>query len=143
MCTIRRFILLAVVLVALAGCATGGSTRGPAQREAEQLERYREFAGAPVKDFHFWQLVRWEVLGQYDLVVWTNPREAYLLHVARPCSGLDFAQTIALTSTQQRVFARFDSVLFENQRCRIAEIRPVDGKAYKQARREAKAAEGE
>lgn len=133
-------LTLAASLLAMAGCASTGG--GPSEREAAQLERYRSFAGAPVKDFHFWQLDRWEVLGDLELVVWTTPREAYLLQLQRPCTGLDFANTIGLTSTQQRVYSRFDSVLFDNQRCRIGEIRKVDGAAYKAARREAKAAEG-
>lgn len=135
----QRIAILALTL-AVVGCAAGGA--GPADRDAAQLERYRAFAGAPVKDFHFWQLDRWEVLGDLELVVWTSPREAYLLQLQRPCTGLTFANTIALTSTQQRVYSRFDSVLFENQRCRISEIRGVDGKAYKAARRDEKAAEG-
>lgn len=132
--SIRSILVLAASILSLAACAMPGAG-DPQSREAAQLERYRQFAGEPVRDFHFWNLDRWEVLGETDLVVWTNPREAYLLHVQRPCTGLDFANTIALTSTQQRVYARFDSVLFENQRCRIAEIRAVDGKAYKAARR--------
>lgn len=135
MATMPIRTILVTSMLSLAACATSGPGGGPREREAAQLERYRAFAGAPVKDFHFWNLDRWEVLGETDLVVWTNPRDAYLLHVQRPCTGLDFANTIALTSTQQRVHARFDAVLFDNQRCRIAEIRPVDGQAVKAARR--------
>ena len=129
---LSRIALVASILPAAACAATGG---GPSEREATKLERYREFAGAPVRDFHFWRLDRWDVLGEYDIAVWTSTTDAYLVHVMKPCFGLDFANTIALTSTQQRVYARFDSVLFEQQRCRIDEIRPVDGKAYKAAQR--------
>lgn len=131
----RRLSRIAIValMFAVTACATTGS--GPGEREATKLERYREFAGAPVRDFHFWRLDRWDVLGEYDIAVWTSTTDAYLVHVMKPCFGLDFANTIALTSTQQRVYSRFDSVLFEQQRCRIAEIRPVDGKAYKAAQR--------
>lgn len=131
----RRLSRIAIValMFAVTACATTGS--GPSEREATKLERYREFAGAPVRNFHFWRLDRWDVLGEYDIAVWTSTTDAYLVHVMKPCFGLDFANTIALTSTQQRVYSRFDSVLFEQQRCRIAEIRPVDGKAYKAAQR--------
>ena len=134
---IRRLSRIAFValLISLTACAAPGE--GPSSREAAKLELYRQFAGEPVRDFHFWRLDRWDVLGTHDIAVWTNTTDAYLVHVAKPCFGLDFASTIALTSTQQRVYARFDSVLFEQQRCRIAEIRPVDGKAYKAAQREA------
>ena len=128
-------IVAAAVVMALAGCASMAADGGPAARQAEALERYSSIAGAPVRDFHFWKMDRWEVLGDLELAVWTTSRDAYLLQLQRPCTGLEFATTIGLTSTMQRVSSRFDSVLFENQRCRILEIRPVDGKAYKAVRR--------
>lgn len=128
-----RAAMLAL-LGALAGCASDG---GPREREAEKLALYEQFAGEPVKDFAFWRLDRWDVLGDYDLAVWTTLNDAYLIRVSKPCSGMSFANTVAVTSTQNRVHARFDAVLFEQQRCRISEIRPVDGKAYKAARRDA------
>lgn len=132
---------LFIVAVVLLGTACAGRRQELSQRQAESFERYQQFAGEPVKDFHFWNLDRWEVLGPLDLVVWTNTVDAYLLHLSRPCTGLEFAQAIGLSSTQNRVYTRFDSVTFEMQRCRISDIRPVDGKAYKAARREARAAE--
>ena len=133
---VKRWMRGAVVALACVTAACAADGDGPRARDAARLALYSEHAGAPVKDFHFWTLDRWDVLGPLDLVVWTKPNEAFLLHVTRPCTGLDFAQTIGLTSTQQRVYSRFDSVLFENQRCRIDSIRPVDGKGYKVARRE-------
>lgn len=132
----RRLPHLTLIAAMLVVAACASTREGPSEREAAKLELYRQFAGAPVRDFHFWRMDRWDVLGEYHLAVWTNTSDAYLVQVSKPCFGLDFANTIALTSTQQRVYARFDSVLFERQRCRIAEIRPVDGKAYKKARRE-------
>ena len=133
---------LSAVAMVLLTAACAGRSQELSQRQADSFERYRQFAGEPVKDFHFWNLDRWEVLGPLDLVVWTNTVDAYLLHVSRPCTGLEFAQAIGVSSTQNRVYTRFDSVSFEMQKCRIAEIRPVDGKAYKAARREARALEG-
>lgn len=115
--------------------ASACSTTGPREREAENLAEFERHAGAPVESFHFWRMDRWETLGRDRLVVWTRLNEAWLLKVAEPCSGLEFANALALSSTNNRVYRSFDAVLFEKQRCRIAEIRPVDGKALKAEQR--------
>jgi hypothetical protein len=116
------------------------STPGPAERQARRLQLIEEVAGAPVESFHFWRLDRWEGLGREHVVVWTRLDTAFLLRVDAPCQGLDYALTLGLTSTNQRVYQRFDSVLFEDQRCRIAEIRPVDVKALRLAEKATPAA---
>ena len=51
------------------------------------------------------------------------------------------ADEVGLSSTAQRVYRRFDDVIFEQQRCRIDEIRPIDVKALKAATAAQKAAE--
>jgi len=122
---------LAIGLIAvLAACATPG----PRERQAARLAEFEAVAGEPVESFHFWDMQRWELLGPLSVAVWTRVNEAWLIHVDKPCVGLEFAQAIALTSTQNRVSRRFDAVRFENERCRIREIRPVDGKALRAAR---------
>jgi hypothetical protein len=70
--------------------------------------------------------------------VWTTLHDAYLIEVDAPCTGLEFAQTIGLSSTNKRVHRRFDAVLLENQRCRIERIVEVDGRGLRAARREGK-----
>ncbi len=126
----RVTILLLVLAVVLAGCASPG----PREREAARLALFESVAGDPVESFHFWDLHRWELLGPESVAVWTRVNEAWLIHVDRPCTGLQFASAIALTSNQNRVTRRFDAVRFGNERCPIREIRPVDGKALKAAR---------
>lgn len=123
---VRACILLFLLL---AGCASPG----PAEREARRLALISDVAGEPVESFHFWRLDRWESLGREHVMVWTRLDRAFLLRIDRPCPGLQFATTIGLSSSGQRVYQRFDAVLFEGQRCRIAEIRPVDIKALKAA----------
>lgn len=129
----HRAALLALLLATVGSCAVPGT--GPRERELARLEEVEAHAGAPVADFHFWTIDRWEGLGPEAVMIWTRVNEAWLIRVRLPCSGLEFAQTIALTSTHNRVYRVHDAVLFERQRCRIAEIRPVDGRALKQARR--------
>lgn len=125
----------AVALIALATVLAACAGLGPRELAALRLQEIERHAGAPVEDFHFWQMEGWEGLGPAAVVVWTRPNEAWLIRIKPPCSGLEFAQGIGLTSTNGRVHRRFDAVLFEHQRCRIAEIRPVDGRALKIERR--------
>ena len=118
--------------VLLAGCAT---TDGPDERRARRYDFVQQFAGPPVESFHFWDMKRFEVLGDYDLMVWTTIDDAYLITVERPCPGLVFAGAVGLSSTQRRVHQRFDTVNFDQQRCRISLIREIDGDALRDAQR--------
>lgn len=128
---LMRPVVLPLLLAALAGCASPG----PRERMAARLAEVEAHAGAPVESFHLWQLDRWETLGRAELMVWTRPNEAWLLRVDEPCRDLEFANALTLSSSVGRVHRRFDAVQFEHQRCRINEIRPVDGRALKAARR--------
>ena len=125
--------VVALGLLAASGCAS--SLPSPSERDARRLEEFERHAGAPVEEFHFWQMDRWESLGREAIAVWVNPNEAYLIRVRQPCAGLDFADGVGVTSTGRRVNRNFDYVTFEHQRCQIAEIRPVDVKGLKAERR--------
>lgn len=120
-----------LVLGLLAGCASPG----PRERDAAALARYTAHAGEPVDSFHLRLMRDWVSLGERHLAVYTSVNEAWLIEVQSPCTGLDFAQAIQLTSTGARVYARFDTLRFDHQICRIKEIRPVDVRAMKAARR--------
>ncbi|GIX35705.1 MAG: hypothetical protein KatS3mg126_1484 [Lysobacteraceae bacterium] len=130
MMPIHRTWIAAMLAALLAGCAATGA----AQRMATRLAEVESVAGSPVESFHFWDLHSWQPLGPRDLLVQTRVDEGWLIRVDEPCSGLEFATRIGLSSSQQRVYARFDEVLFERQRCRIREIRPVDLKALRRLR---------
>ncbi len=125
-------VTVLVCLTLLAACAT---SPGPREREAARLAEFEAVAGEPVDSFNFWDLQRWELLGPQSVAVWTRVNQAWLIDVELPCFGLEFAPAIALSSSQNRVSRRFDSVLFGRERCQISQIRPVDGKALKAARR--------
>ncbi len=138
----------AVALLALlgAGCATTGLT------DAQELDLYREHAGAPVKSFSFFgSLNGWVPLGDAALAVSTKPGQAFLLELPGRCPDLDTAPAITVTNQAGRVYAKFDDVLVLGgphttfrMPCRIDTIRPLDVKALRRAHkqlREAKAAE--
>ena len=129
-------LALALAMLVLAGCATGSILN------AQKLDLHRSHAGEPVSSFNFFGRVNgWTPLGDSALAVWTRPGEAFLLELTGRCPDLDFAQAISLTSTQNRVHARFDKVipLSSNPHripCHIAAIRPLDTRALRTAERE-------
>lgn len=120
-----------IALALLAGAATA-QTR---ERQQEALEAYLPYAGAPVDSFRFLNLTQWELVAPTKVVVWPKLQEAYLLTVDEPCSELEWAKSIAVTSSVQRVTARFDSVKAGRDECRINEIRPIDYRKYQKDRK--------
>jgi hypothetical protein len=134
-----RSLRLAAALLALptlltpvlASCASNGAR----ERMSENWARFDRHAGEPVSSFRFFRFDTFEVLGDGAIAVWTRPNQAYLLTVDEPCFGLEFATTVGVTSNMNRVYRRSDDVVFKDQRCAIAEIRPVDVKALKEERR--------
>jgi hypothetical protein len=127
-------LMLAVpILVApmLAAC----SSPGPRERLARKESMVERYAGDPVKSFRFLRMDNFEILGPNSILVWTRINQAYLLTVDEPCFGLEFATAVGLSSTMNTVYRRTDDVVFKDQRCAIAEIRPVDVKSLKAERR--------
>lgn len=125
------WLLSAGIAMLPIACASMQSPRTP---EAA-LARYQAVAGAPVASMPFLRMDSWEALDDEYLVVWTNPRQAFLLRVWPNCSWLVSSPTIALTSSVNRIDARFDKVLVpHHEQCPIAEIRPLDLIAYKRLR---------
>jgi Family of unknown function (DUF6491) len=119
--------------VSIVGALLGACATNVAQRDQQQLEEFQRYAGPPIEQFtwlgHYYS---WQYVGQYKVVVWTAPNDAYLITVLPPCEDLPWAHSIGLTSTQSTVSARFDSVLVRNWKCQISEIRPIDYLRMKQ-----------
>ena len=120
--------------------ASGLAQAQTRERQQEALEGYLPYAGAPVDSFQFWNLTQWELVGPEKVIVWPRLQEAYLLTVDAPCSELEWAKAIAVTSSVHRVTARFDSVKAGRDTCRINEIRPIDVKRQRAERKVGKAA---
>jgi hypothetical protein len=116
-----KITLLAAGVLA-AGCATG-----------PKLD-YTDYAGEPVKSFYMGNFDGWTAVSRDQLVVWTGMNKAYLLTVTGYCPDLQFAHTIAVTSTGSTV-DRFEKVLVGRDRCLINEIRPLDTKQLKEDRK--------
>jgi len=116
----RQIVLAGVAAALVAGCASVPL----AQRQAA----YAAAAGAPVNSFRFFTpLWSWEDLGQDQVVVYTKPKEAWLLDVPG-CIELPFANAIGLTSNLNQVSINFDKVITGRNSfpCTIQRIRPID-----------------
>jgi hypothetical protein len=126
-------VLLLVAAILAAGCS--GIPRR--ERDQAQLERYLRYAKDPVDHItYLGHYDNWQSVSRYQLVLWTNINDAYLITVRAPCEDLQFAQRIGITQTANTISSRFDAVLVKHWRCQISEIRPVD---YLQLKRDQRA----
>ncbi len=124
-------VFAAVLAVLLSACATNYKAR-----EEAKLERYMSASGEPVKRFSYFRIHSWTPLGDQHVVVWTRPKEGYLLKVDEPCPDLQWTHALAFSSLMRQVNVDFDRILLENYSCRIIEIRPVDRKKLREIERE-------
>ena len=128
--SIKTRLIASLVL----GIAASGAMADTKEHQADELARFRSFAGAPVDEFRLVDIFQTQIVGDTNVVVWPTINTAYLLTVDKPCNNLSFAHGFALTQEQtMKVSKAFDFVKFDNQRCRITEIRPVDYKAMLKA----------
>ena len=127
--------ILFALLAALATTTAVAQTR---EVQEKRLAEYLPYAGQPVEKFQFWDLIRYELVGEYKVIVWPRLNEAYLITVDAPCNDLEWAHSIGLTSSVHQVNRRFDFVVAGKDKCRIKEIRPIDYKKYLADRKESK-----
>jgi len=136
----RNVIPVLVLAATLAACATG-----PTLTTDERLALYREHAGAPTGSFRLERMPgmqNWTPLGDQALAVWSSANRGHLLELRSRCSGLGPAARIQITNSMGVVGARLDSVVVSSaagampRSCRIETIRPIDGTALREAKRE-------
>jgi len=73
------------------------------------------------------------------VIAWTTINDAYLLTVEDPCTGLEWAKGIGVTSKQEHIISsKFDYVTFGHDRCKITEIQPIDYRRMQKDEKEAK-----
>jgi Family of unknown function (DUF6491) len=139
---LRQFLtpcLLASVTLVAACASTGPAGAPPAPSSWQRaLERYSAYAGAPVNSFNWLgRFDSWEALGKDQLVVYTTPRDAYLLKVAPPCDLRFVVGAVGITSTNTTVYQGLDSIVVRDRagggpwQCAIQQIRPIDVRRMK------------
>jgi hypothetical protein len=122
----RSYLRVGCLIVA-AALLTACSGIPLKQREAAERARFEAYAGKPV-DHLTWltEYNGWEPISHYQLVLWTDINQAYLITVFQPCTDLMFARRIALHPTADTIYAHFDSVHVDRWNCVIKTIQPVD-----------------
>jgi uncharacterized protein DUF6491 len=124
---------ISVVAWVLAAASLAGCASTLAKLNGPKLD-YTEYAGEPVKSFYMNDFDGWTAVSKDQLVVWSGINKAYLLKVTGYCPDLQFANTIAVTSTANTV-DKFEKVIVGRDRCFINEIRPIDTKQMKADRK--------
>jgi hypothetical protein len=123
---------LSAWLLPAALLATACAGIAPRSDDQSQLDRYLRYAGAPIESFtYLGRYSGWHAVAEDKLVLWTGINDAYLLTLRQPCTGLQFAERIGVTSTADTV-SHLESVTFDHQRCPINEIRPIDYRRMRQ-----------
>jgi hypothetical protein len=134
--------LLAVAVLAL--CCAVPASADTAAYMAKELARYEKYAQPPVDRFPMTSLWSWQVVGKDKVVVWSHLNTAYLITVYKPCINLDWTNALGITqNTSMHVDAKFDSIVFDHQNCRIEKIQPIDYTALRRDEKAAKAAKSQ
>jgi hypothetical protein len=118
----NAFVLLSAALIT---AACSGIPRRV--RDQETLDRYLRYAGPPVDQItYLGHYDNWQVVSPYQIVLFANINDAYLITVRPPCENLQFANRFGITQTANTISSRFDAILVKGWRCQISEIRPID-----------------
>ncbi len=124
----KRILPVLAAALLFTGCATS-------RPYGAALNEYLPFTGPPIQEFHFWDLYSWEAVGPHQVVLWSTPWEAYFVTVGSPCFNLEWTNRLGVTSSAGTI-SHFEFVLVgHHERCQIIEIRPIDTKQLKVARK--------
>ena len=131
----RPVVFAAIVFLV----ATGLVSADTHETALKNLARYQQYAGKAVDSFDMWELYQWQTLGPDYLAVWAAVNKVYMLKVSQPCANIESAKAISVTSEMaHKVSIQFDFVRFDEQHCKIVEIRPIDYEAMLKAGRDEK-----
>ncbi|MDR0181881.1 DUF6491 family protein [Lysobacter arvi] len=133
-----RALRVSIVAAALAACS-----HGPTMTTQERLALYREHAGAPVTSFRLDRatgMQQWTPLGDQALALWSSANRGHLIELRQRCPSMLSAGGVSITNSLGNV-TRMDSVVPRTaggvrNACRIDTIRPLDGRALRDAKRE-------
>lgn len=136
----KHQIILLSALLALAGCASSGTTSSTRER----LKLYQDHS-SPVDSFRITRLQGpqpgWSPVGDQALTVLDEKDQRYLLELTQKCSGLNTTRGVSLTNASGVVTAGTDSVQLIGPSkagaayyCKIATMRRIDMDAVKAAR---------
>jgi hypothetical protein len=89
--------------------------------------------GSPVKKITSASSISgWHAVDPRRVVISFSPTKNYLLTLRRDCHSLNFASSVSVTTSNNTIYAGFDSVTVDGQRCGIQKINKLS-KAEKKA----------
>lgn len=131
--SLKWMLLLATLLATTAGA----QDRKP--ERLSKMEQRREFvtrfAADPKSSVPFMRSYDFEPLGRHTVLLYESMNRAYLLEIEDFCPDLPTAMTIGVDNKTSTLNAKFDALRIGGRSCRILEIRPVDVRAMKTARK--------
>lgn len=104
--------ILAAITTATASATAPQTEAAAARADLERVERIRALG----------RMHSWHAIDNDTLIIWASAFDPYLIELAHPHPGLRFAHVIGVTESAGSVHSRFDSVLIEGFRHRIAGI---------------------
>lgn len=128
----RNLVKTGVTVAFMVGLAGLPAWAQQTPSERADLARYERYAGAPVDRVRYFDISGFQYLAPDKLAIWFAVNQMVLVTVQTPCINLAFANAIGLTSRNRMLYARFDAVTFDHQRCTILKIQPVDELRMKQ-----------
>jgi hypothetical protein len=134
-----RTLAFALAAVAASACATAADDSMVIRSDRAQVEA---FAGSPVETVARRPLrnnERWESLGDFALLIWETRTKAWLLDLERDdeqCRDLSDEYMMHIDETANWLSSGNSHIELHNGRwCTITQIRPVDAKALRAARK--------
>jgi hypothetical protein len=126
----NKLISVATALVALG--AAGASGTAIARATPDDGASVDTPAYEQVDSFVMWNHpYSWSAIDDRTVVLWPTPFEAYLVRIAYPSHDMRYVQSIGVTSSTSRVYAKFDALQIRGFRY------PIDS-IYKLTREEAR-----
>jgi hypothetical protein len=119
--------LLTLGAVGASDEATARATSDESASSADQIPAYEQ-----VDSFVMWNHpYSWSPIDDRTVVLWPTPFEAYLVRIAYPSQDMRYVQSIGVTQSTSRVYAKFDALQIRGFRY------PIDS-IYKLSRDEAR-----
>ena len=112
----RKSLLLAAVLLSLAGCGSQGP-KGPSVSPAEASIPFTEFGS----------IYDWRADGTAGIYIQTDDRKWYHATFMAPCTNLTSTEHVGIRTTPPLPLTKFDSIEVRGEDCFFKTLDPVPG----------------
>ncbi|MFT4178969.1 MAG: DUF6491 family protein [Thermomonas sp.] len=132
----KAVLVSVLVVLTLSGCASNRLG------DSDRLAMYMAHAGAPVNQVRYLEPIGWDRVDDQHVVLEMRPNESWLLDLSGPCLDWGSGSPFLKVSTMNGMtLSRFDKVIVPGSEisCQIREIRPLDVKALRAARKQLEA----